>query len=319
MAGERPHPTYLWLNGEILRWENATIHISDIGWSTQAAVFEGMKAYWNADQNELFCFRFPEHLVRFANSMKIQRMICQWTPDELLAASLELLRANETRVDTYVRPLTYLADTAGFGALPENPAHVLITTRPFQTGLGTGRTTTAGVSSWTRISDNVISPRIKCIANYQNSRLAMIEARQHGYDDGIILNAQGKVSEGPGACIFIVRNGVAITPPVTSGILESITRDTVLRICQETLGIPTLERDVDRTELYIADEVFFCGTGAEIKSVSAIDGYRVGTGAPGPITSRVESLYHAMVRGHDHTHDDWNLPVWAKAAVGAPA
>jgi len=315
MASERAHPTYLWLNGEIVRWEDATIHISDIGWSTMAAVFEGIKAYWNADEEQLLGFRFPEHFRRFAHSMKIQRMISRWSADELQQAAVELLQANESRQDTYIRPLTYLADTAGFGTLLENPTNILITTFPFTSGLGTRRTVTAGVSSWTRISDNVISPRIKCIANYQNSRLAMIEAHQHGYNTAILLNAHGKVTEGAAACLFIVRDGVAITPPVTSGILESITRDAVLRLCQDTLGIATLERDVDRTELYIADEIFLCGTGAEIGAVTAVDGYQIGSGEIGPMTDRVEDLFHAIVRGRDDRYDHWNLPIQQVVAV----
>jgi branched-chain amino acid aminotransferase len=306
----------MWLDGKLVPWEEATIHASAIGWSTMAAVFEGIKAYWNDEAGQLLGFRFAEHFRRLADSLKIQRMACAWSPEELNEASLELLRANDSREDTYIRPLAYLADTAGFGTLLENPTHVGITTQPFRSGLGTGRMATACVSSWTRISDNVISPRIKCIANYQNSRLAMIEAHQHGYDSAILLNAQGKVAEGAAACLVIVRDGIAITPSVTSGILESITRSTVLDLCQKALGIPTQERDVDRTELYVADEVFFCGTGAEIHPVSAIDGYTIGSGQIGPVTHEIETRFHSIVRGREPGYASWNVPVYASVAVG---
>ena len=176
--------------------------------------------------------------------------------------------------------------------------------------LGTGQTARACVSSWTRISDNVLSPRVKCLSNYENSRLATIEAHQNGYDQPILLNPNGKVTEGGASCLFIVRDGVAITPSAASGILESITRATILQLCQDALGIPTLEREVDRTELYIADEVFFCGTGAEILPVVSIDGYTVGDGNIGPLTSRIESLFHRMVRGQEQAYNRWSTPVY---------
>jgi branched-chain amino acid aminotransferase len=166
------------------------------------------------------------------------------------------------------------------------------------------------VSSWTRISDNVLSPRVKCLSNYQNSRLAAVEAKQNGYDQPILLNPQGKVTEGGASCLFIVRNGVAITPSASSGILESVTRATILRLCAETLGIPTEEREVDRTELYIAEEVFFCGTGAEVTPVGSVDGYTVGDGGVGPLTAKIESLFHDIVRGRHPVHTQWSIPVY---------
>jgi branched-chain amino acid aminotransferase len=141
--------------------------------------------------------------------------------------------------------------------------------------------------------------------------MALIEANRHGYDFPILLNDQSKVTEGPASCLFIVRDGVAITPTITSGILESVTRKTLLRMFQEDLGIPTEEREVDRTELYVADEAFFCGTGAEIQPVTEVDGYQVGTGGMGPITGRIERAYHEMVRGRSK-HDHWRLPIYGK-------
>jgi branched-chain amino acid aminotransferase len=311
MAAERPHPAYLWLNGEIVRWENAMVHASMLGWSTMAAVFEGIKAYWNPEESQLYAYQFHEHYQRFARSMKMQRMDSPWSPEDLVKASLDLVRANGAREDTYISPLAYFGDSIFYGTQTESSTHIRIISSPFQSGLGSGATTTACVSSWTRISDNILSPRIKCISNYQNSRLAAVEAKQNGYDQPILLNAQGKVTEGGASSLFLVRDGVAITPSKTSGILESITRDTILKLCREALAIPVEEREVDRTELYVADEVFFCGTGVEVRAVSNVDGYKVGDGAVGPITARIESRYHAIVRGRDPEYRSWSTPVYA--------
>ncbi len=309
------HPKYLWLNGKLVRWEDATVHISMLGWSTVSAVFEGIKAYWNPEEGQLYAYQFEEHLARFANSIKLQRMKSNWTMEELRRAIVELVRANEAKDDTYIAPMAYFGDSAFYGRDSDSETHIRIIADGFKSHLGTGTSVTACVSSWTRISDNVISPRVKCLSNYQNSRLASSEARMNGYDQAILLNAQGKVAEGAASCIFLVRNGVAITPTVTSGILESITRATVLRLWSEILGMPTLEREIDRTELYVADEVFFCGTGAEITPVRAIDGYTIGNGAIGPLTTRLESLFHDIVRGRDKRLG-FTRPVYD--AVGVP-
>src|SRR5262249_31335833 len=166
----------------------------------------------------------------------------------------------------------------------------------------------ACVSTWTRLSDTAMPPRIKCVSNYQNSRMALREAKRNGYDSPILLNERGKVAEGPASCVFIVRDRVAITPAITSGILESITRRTILGLCRDELAIETAERDVDRSELYLADEIFFCGTGAEVQAVSEVDGYPVGDGAIGPATSRIERAFHDLVRGRSR-HAEHRTPI----------
>lgn len=309
------HPRYLWMDGEIVPWEQATIHASHLGWSTMGAVFEGIKAYWNAEQGELYGWQFAEHYDRFAMSMRMQRMRPEFSAEQLVEASCALLRANEYRADTYVRPLAWHADATWFGHLEESRTGIVITTAPFTTILGTGRAVKACVSSWTRVGDNQLSPRIKCISNYQNSRMALLEATLNGFDQPILLNSQGKVTEGPASCVFMVRNGVAITPSLTSGVLESITRTAILRLCRDELGIPTQEREIDRTELYIADEVFYCGTGAEIMPVSSVDHYTVGNGSVGPITARLDQVFHRVIRGRAPGYDFWRLPIYAAAAA----
>ncbi len=311
------HSQYMWIDGHLVPWEEATVHASTLGWSTMGAVFEGIKAYWNADQQELYGWQFREHYQRFAASMKLMRMQVPFSVDDLVQASVELLRANACRTDTYVRPIAWHREATWFGSMLGEPASVAISTAPFTSVLGSGKAIRAMVSSWTRLSDNMMSPRIKCISNYQNSRMALIEANLRGYDQPIILNALGKVAEGPASCLFIVRHGVAITPSITSGVLESITRDTILQLCCERLGIPTMEREIDRTELYIADEVFFCGTGAEITPVSSVDDYVIGDGGIGPVTRAIEQAFHDLVRGRSPDYAHWRTPVYRSAAVGA--
>ena len=192
----------------------------------------------------------------------------------------------------------------------DRPGEIAIFARESSSGLGTGRVVSCGVSSWSRLADNVMPPRVKAVANYQNSRYVADEARTNGYDFGVILNQQGKVAEVSYACLYIVRDGVAITPPITAGILESITRTVVRELLERELGVEVVERDVDRTELYIADEAFICGTGAEVQAIGSVDRYQVGDGGMGPVVSRLESLYHDVVRGTDSRYAAWRTPVY---------
>jgi len=303
---------YIWMGGEIIPWGQATVHVNLLGHSTVSAVYEGIKAYWNADKQQLFAFRLDEHVRRFMDSVKMVRLNCKYTPEDLRAAMLSLVRANKFREDCYVSPLIYETGIIRSYAHPNlsRPTEVVIDTWSFASQMTTERAINCCISSWTRISDNSSPNRIKCVSNYHNGRLASLEALINGYDLPIILNDRGKVSEGPGACIFIVRGGKAITPSVTSDILESITRESILQICREVLQIPTEERDVDRTELYVADEMFFCGTWWEVTPVASVDRLPVGNGSMGPITRAIGRAYHDIVRGIDTRYEDWRTPVW---------
>lgn len=303
------HPTYLWWNGRQVRWEEATVHVTELGWSTVGAVFEGIRAYWNEEAGEAFVFRLREHLERLSRSMKLVRLEQKYSIDELAAAILQLLRDNECREDTYINPVAYRGSgpRSFSGFSPDS--QMFIATRPMPSHLLTGKTVKARVSSWRRISDDVMPPRVKNISNYRNSQLASMEAALDGYDVAILLNAQGKVAEGPGACLMLVRDGKLITPDITSSILESITRDALIQLAREELGLVVEERTVDRTELYIADEVFLCGTAAEITPIVEIDHYEIGDGTIGPITRRLEQLFHDVLRGRHSLRAEWRTPV----------
>jgi branched-chain amino acid aminotransferase len=312
------NPKYLWWNGRQMPWEDATIHVTDIGWSTVGAIFEGIRAYWNEDDQESYVFRLPEHMKRFEQSMKLVRLEQDYSTESLIESILELIRANEHREDIYIRPLAYRSGGGGGGFSGFDPsASILINTSPRPTHLKTGVKQHACISSWTRISDNVMPPRVKNISNYRNGQLATMEAQRNGYDVGLLLNDHGKVAEGPGACVMMVRDGKLITPGVTDSILESITRDALLQIAREDMGLEVIERPIDRTELYIADEAFMCGTAAEITPVVSVDRYELGDGDVGPVTRELEDIFLGVLRGTDSRHPDWRTPVGLKQLAKA--
>ena len=304
------NPPYLWHAGRLVEWEKATTHITNIAWPSISMVFEGIRGYWNPQQQELYLFHLEAHLKRFFQSMKLMRMRCLYTPEELARAIAELVKANDFRGDAYLSPFAYFDETIpGYLGVVEQPGQVFINSRLSPSTLGTGQAATCCISSWARIGDNVMPPRAKAVANYQNSRLVSTEATLNGYDFGIILNAQGKVAEAAYACIFIVRDGVAITPPLTAGILESITRVSAIELFKD-MGVPVQEREVERTELYVADEAFLCGTAVEIRPVASVDKYVLGDGTPGPITRQLQERFHRVVRGQEPRYADWLTPVY---------
>ena len=224
-----------------------------------------------------------------------------------------MVRANELHGDCYIQPLAYFGEgPPGYLAASDAAGEISIFARNAESVLGTEGGVHCGVSSWSRLADNVMPPRAKAISNYQNNRYVADESARNGYDFGIILNQQGKVAEISYACVYIIRDGVAITPPVTAGILESITRLVVKELLERELGVPVVERDVDRTELYVADEAFICGTGtgAELRSILSVDRYMVGDGRTGPVVLRLEKLYHDIVRARDTRYAQWRTPVY---------
>lgn len=316
MTQELAHPEYVWWNGEQRRWNDCTVHVTELGWSTVGAVFEGIRAYAGDGKGELFVFRLREHLERLERSMRLVRLNVEYSIDDLTDATIALLQANGTREDTYIRPLAYAANTSGkrFAQIGADAA-MLINTHGMESHLKTGMTQTAKISSWRRISEDVMPPRVKNISNYRNSQLASMEARADGYDTAFLLNHHGRVSEGPGACVMMVVNGVLITPDVGSGILESITRDALIVLARESLSLEVVEREIDRTELYLADEVFTCGTAAEITPITSVDKYPVGCGEIGPITRALESAFYDVLRGRDGNYAHWRTPVPVAAAA----
>jgi branched-chain amino acid aminotransferase len=303
---------YIWRNGAVIPWDEATIHVNSVGHASVAGIFEGIKAYWNAESEELYVFKLKEHMERFLKSIKMVRYGFDYSLVELCEATLALLRANAYRRDVYIRPYVFQAGVVRelLQPVPGKKTELIIDSWPFSAYRDPSTALDVCVSSWSRISDNALPPRLKCFSNYHNGRLAAMEATVGGYDWPILLDASGKVTEGPGACIAMVRNGRVVTPPVTSSILESITRDTIIEIASNDLGLQVEQRVIDRTELYLADEVFFLGTGWEIMPVASIDRLPVEQEAPGSITLQIMTRYADIVRQGHPTHPEWRTPVW---------
>lgn len=307
-------PQHTWMNGRIVPWAESTIHVNTDAVLRGASVFEGLRAYRSTAGDDLLLFRVHDHMHRlFGTSMRFLRMRLPYGPDDLIGGVCDLLGANGVHGDAHVRVVAYFDESGEVGQL-DTPAgaFILAFERAPNPRLATGVRTT--LSPWRRLSDTAMAPRVKASANYLNGRIASTDARAKGFDSPILLNARGSVSEGPGQNVFLVRDGVLITPRTTDGILEGVTRATVLQLAGE-LGIPVQEREVDPTELYIADELFFAGTAWEVQPVVEIDGYQVGDGAIGPLTRRVQSAYFALVRGEAAAPDGWVTPVYAGRAA----
>lgn len=307
MAESVIFPT-VWWDGKLTPFENATINVTQIGTASVSSVFEGIRAYVNPQTQQLAIFQLDAHLKRFLQSIRLVRLECDYTLEGLHDAAVALMRENKPETDVYLRPFAY-AESRTFGSATSTFAHVIMHVTDWESKLKAEVVSHAMVSSWARLTDNQMAPRVKASANYLNSRYASEEAKRNGYDHAILLTPQGKVAEGPGMCLMLARDGKLITPSVTSGILESITRDTVIQIAREKLNLTVVERDVDRTELYTADEAFFCGTGIEIVPIVSVDRLNVGNGAPGEITQRVQNAYHDIVRGIDASYAEWRTIV----------
>jgi branched-chain amino acid aminotransferase len=302
-------PQNTWMNGRIVPWDDSRIHVNTDAVLRGASVFEGLRAYRSADGDDLLLFRVADHMHRlFGTSMRFLRMRAPYGPDELLRGVIGLLHANEVRDDAHVRVVVYFDEVeVGHEVDGATGAFILASQRAPSPRLTTGVRTT--LSPWRRLSDTAMSPRVKASANYLNGRVAGVDARTKGFDTPVMLNDRGKVSEGPGQNVFLVRDGVLITPRTTDAILEGVTRATVIGLARD-LGIPVEEREVDPTELYIADELLFAGTAWEVTPVVEIDGYRVGEGSMGPLTSRLQSAYFDLVRGRAEAPAGWLTSVY---------
>ena len=308
-------PRFAFLDDKIVPWDQATVHVSTGAFKYGASVFEGLRGYWNEKEQEMYVFRMAEHMDRFTFSQRFMRFDEVFSPDYVTEKTLELLRANEFKGENvHIMTTAYLKGGAAPGVT--GPVGLAITAleRPRIAKITSG--VSAQVSSWVRVADNAMPMRVKCNANYNNGRLASMQAQADGYDTAIFLNSRGKVSEGPGMCFFIVRDGKAITPSTSNDILESITRTTVLELLRE-MGTPAVERDVDRSEIVAADEAFFCGTAWEVTPVTMIDRLPVGTGKMGAITQRLQESYFDVCSGTSGAHGEWRLPVYGNAAVKA--
>ena len=301
-------PTYLWLDGKVVPYAEAKIHVLTPAVTYGSTVFEGLRAYWNEREAQLYIFRLRDHTERLLRSMRMMRFDHAYDVAAIEQPIFDLLRADKVREDVHIRQMVYLAgETTMTSTGPVGMAIAAIpkpSTPLVQSGMH------VSVSSWTRTTDNSMPFRIKCTANYHNSRLAALQAHVDKYDGTLLLNSHGKVSESTGACFFMVRDGRVVTPGTNSDILESITRETLIQLAGESMGLPVIERDIDRSELYCAQEAFICGSGWEITPIVSIDRLPVGAGSVGPITRGLQKEYFDVARGHDKAHPEWRTPTY---------
>lgn len=300
------------MNGEFIPAEQGVISVRTHGFAYGTGCFEGIRGYWNEKDQQIYLFRLREHYERLLRSCKILQTFLPYTVEQLIDISIELVRRNDQRQDVYLRPVVYKADPIIGVRLHNLEDHLIITSEPFGnyidiTGLR------CGVSSWRRIDDNAVPARAKITGSYINSAFAKSEAMQNGFDEAIMLTHDGHVSEGSAENIFLLMNGEFVTPAPTENILLGITRDTVIELGRREFGRITRERQIDRTELYVADEIFLCGTGAQIAPVIEVDHRPIGDGKVGPVSSALQQLYFDVARGRIPEYKlQWCTPVYAE-------
>lgn len=308
--GAAPDSAWAFLDGKFVPIREAKIPVMTHAFNYGTGVFEGIRAYWNAEQEQLYGLHFREHFSRLHRSGKIMRISIPLGVDELIGTAVELLRKCAYREDAYLRPLAYKASPVIGVRLHNLEDGFTMFAVPFGNYIEIDKGIACHVSSWRRVDDNAIPARAKITGSYVNAALAKSEAEEAGFAEAIVLTNDGHVSEGSAANLFLVRDGTIITPPATDNILEGIVRSSVIRIAED-LGLPVEVRSIDRTELYICDEMFLCGTGVQISPVTSVDHRDVGAGEIGPITKRISKVYFDAVRGKDARYREWLTPIYA--------
>lgn len=300
----------IWYKGQIINVNDAFINVLAPTSQFGLNVFEGIPCYWNDEEKQLYAFRLEDHYNRLLKSARLIQLDCQYTSEDFKNALVEVVKANEYDENLSVRQTLFVDGFGSWGS--EGPVEMFVA--PIPRGRTSAEYNKKGlnccVTSWRRISDTNLSPRIKCGANYINSRVGQREALRNGYDTCIFLNEFGKVAEGPGSCLFIIKEGMLITPQLTDSVLESITRDTVIQLATDNLGLKVVERTIDRTELYLADEAFLCGSAMEITPIYSIDRYPIGSGEPGELTKKIHLLYLDAVRGKLVDRKNWLTSIY---------
>ena len=297
----------IWFKGEILNVNDAKVNVLAPTSQFGLNVFEGIPCYWNDDEKQLYAFRLDEHYERLIRSAKLIQFDLKYTKEDFKKALIDVVKANDENLS--VRQTLFVDGFGSWGS--EGPVEMFVA--PIPRGRTSAEYNKKGlnccITSWRRISDENLSPRIKCGANYINSRVGQREALRNGYDTCIFLNEVGKVAEGPGSC-FMVKGNTVITPRLTDSVLESITRDTIIKLATEELRLKFEERTIDRTEVYMADEAFLCGSAMEVTPIFTVDRYQIGTGEQGEVTKKIHMKYLECVQGRLESRKNWITPVY---------
>jgi branched-chain amino acid aminotransferase len=298
---------FVWFDGKLVKWEDAKVPIFTHALHYGTTVFEGIRAY--GAKNNLYIFRLEDHMKRLHRSARVYSFSLKYSARELENATVELLQKNKIKESCYIRPVTFVGlHGIDLNVTKDSPVHTVIIMFPFAKYFR-GEGIKACVSSWRRIHDSMTPPLAKAAGNYLNSILATQESRRNGYDESILLDLYGNVSEASGENIFLVRHGKIYTPSFADSALEGITRESAMTIAKD-LGYEVIERQIARTELYMADEIFLTGTAAEIVPVINIDGHTVGNGKEGSLTKNIREMYAKIVSAEAKEYLDWLTSVW---------
>jgi branched-chain amino acid aminotransferase len=305
------HPnTWVFFDGELARYNDVKLGLMTHALHYGTAVFEGIRAYWNAKNSQLYLLQAPAHFERMKRSANVMRMELPYSTEELVNFTLEVLRRNGFKSDVYVRPLLYTSSEEIGVRLHNLERNFFIYAVPFGNYVEIEAGIRCMVSSWRRVPDQSLPARAKITGAYAQSALAKSEAAENGFDEAIVLTVEGHVSEGSAENLFMVKDGAFITPPVTDDILEGVTRLLLMKVIRDDLNIPVVERSIDRTELYTCDELLLCGTGAQISPVIEVDHRPVGNGKVGEFTQELQNVYFGAVRGEAPKYKDWTIPVY---------
>jgi len=300
----------IWFKGQIMNVNEALVNVLSPTSQFGLNVFEGIPCYWNDEQKQLYAFRLSDHYNRLIRSAKLLQLDNKFTKEDCQKALVDTIKANQYDENLSVRQTLFVDGFGSWGS--EGPVEMFVAPIP--------RSKTAAeynknglncsITSWRRISDENLSPRIKCGANYINSRVGQREALRNGFDTCIFLNEVGKIAEGPGSCFFMVKGNTLITPRLTDSVLESITRDTVIKLAKDELGMKFVERTIDRSEVYIADEAFLCGSAMEVAPIYTVDHYAIGTGEQGSWTKKIHLKYLECVQGKLPKYKNWLTAIY---------
>ncbi len=308
-------PRYAYFQGRVVPYSEAKIGVMTHAFNYGTAIFGGIRGYWNEAEEELFIFRPEDHFQRFFNSAKLMVMDIGLTKDELVHIAVELLQKEGFRQDCYLRPMAYFADEIIGVKLHDLQTEVTLFSVPFDKYVANDTGAHVTFSSWRRVDDNAIPARAKVAGAYVNTAFIKTDAVRSGYDEALVLNQDGHISEGSAENIFMMRDGVLFTPLITDNILEGITRRTVIELAEQELGLKVVPRSIDRTEVYICDELFMTGTAAQVTAITRVDHRLVADGKMGPVTAKLRKLYDDAVRGKLKKYRHWNYPVYEKMVV----
>jgi branched-chain amino acid aminotransferase len=303
-------PKFAFFKGEIVPYAEARIGVMTHALHYGTGAFGGMRGYWNPEQEELYVFRPLDHFKRLLDSAKLIAAQVDHDPESLLTVTLALLRKEDYREDIYIRPLIFKSDETIGVKLHGLSDELAIMAIPFSRYVENDEGAHVTISSWRRIDDNAIPARGKLTGAYINSALIKTDAALGGFDEALVLTNDGHISEGSAMNVFMVRDGLLVTPPITENILEGITRRTIMTLAVEIMGLQVVERPIDRTEVYLADEFFMTGTAAQVTSVTMVDHRPIGEGIMGPITEKIRHLFDDVVRGRNASYRHWIEPVY---------